>query len=207
MSEEQNTSSVEQNEGQGTATTETKDTVDHASFKKLLNQRKNDQSKMSEMVSTIEAMQAQLKEYKAKDDQAHQAKLESQQEYETLVADYKQRIQALDEQKERERQEKINQQKVELFKKELPGQLRHDDYMKLANLNNITVHPDQGIVDEVSVKETVDEFVKNHPHLIDIPQEKKPLPSESPKSGAPSINGDLKNMSKDQLMELLAKQL
>lgn len=204
MSEEQNVSNEERNE---VSESSNADTVDHSSFKKLLNQRKNDKSKMAEMASTIEAMQAKLQEYGKKEEKIQQTKLEEQQQYAELKKRYEERIKALDEQEHQRKQEEIRRQKIDLFKKELPGQLRHEDYLKLANLNNITVHPDQGIVDEVSVKEAVDEFVKNHPHLIDIPQEKKPLPSESPKSGAPSVNGDIKNMSKEQLMELLSKQL
>jgi hypothetical protein len=146
------------------------DKVAYATYKRVLSEAK----KYKELAETLSKQTEQERE----------KKLKEQNEWKTIAELNQQKLDQA--QKELEEKNRAIQDglKFSEFQRHLGGKLKHDSYANHIDFDKIVINPETGRVDEGSVKQVVNEFVKVHSHLVDFGQKGK-LPNQAPQGGAP----------------------
>lgn len=144
-----------------------KDMVAFESHKKVLDEKKKLQARVSEL------------------EDAHKKRLEEEakakEDYKTLAETREKEL--AEERDKRLKSEKRIEQGVKLdaFLNELSGRL-DNKYFKLIDFSSITLDED-GSPDEASVKKAVKDFETSHPEVI-LKESKSKMPNEAPKGGS-----------------------
>lgn len=151
------------------------DYVSHTTYKKTLTQLKNTQEKYKER-------EALLQQYQIKEQEAEKKRLEEQGEYKKLLE--MERQQKVQSQKERDEYKKslLDAHKLNAFNEKLPSKISNPKYYNFVDTDSIVIDPETGLVDETSVDNAVNTFVKEHHQLLDT--KKVPLPSDSPSNSS-----------------------
>lgn len=165
---------------------EEKDTVKYATYKKLLNQRKKDAEELKELREFKEA----LEEKEAKEKGNYEALLKSREE----------KIQTLESKLTSYEQDLTEGTKLQAFVDRLPGPVKRQEYLSFVNLDEIALDPETKKVDEHSLKNAVDDFVKNYGDLLDK-KENNTLPKVTSLGGRPNKKRSLKDLSREELRQ------
>lgn len=144
---------------------------------KLLNQRKNDQGKLKEMADQLEQMKSQVK-------QQETAKLEEKQEYKKLYEASQNELEGIRKENQLKEKALVDDHKRRALEKELGG-LKNAEYFRFADLSNIVVDEDTGLVDGNSVRLEANNFRKNYGELLTS------TPSVRVNSNAPQNRADI----------------
>lgn len=169
-----------------------KDTVKYETYKKTLGQYKKTQAERDELLS-------QLEQYKNAEKEREEAKLKEQGEYKKLLDLARQESNELKQKVSNYENQFVMRTKIDALKSFLPGQLKRDDYLAHARINEIVLDPETGEVEESSVKAVVDDFIKNHGDLISVPN-KSPATSYAPADLTPK---PISERSKEEKLSLL----
>lgn len=153
-----------------------KDSVAYETHQKLLAQRKRDQEILKEMNDKLAKFEEaeRLKEQK---------ELESKGQYSKILEEREKRIRELEDRFTQQEQKRVNQEKEAAFLQALPGKLRNQSYLSFMDKEGIVIDPETGKVDEGTLKQTVDKFLKEHSALVDTKQNSS---QNIPQSKAPS---------------------
>ena len=136
------------------------DKVDYQTFKRAVEREKNLKAKLRELEQVLEAE----KEKKLKESEDWKA-----------VAELNERKAKEFEGKLRREQETVNHAiKRVAFERALGGKLKHHSYINHVDLESIVLNPETREIDEMSVKEVVGGFLKEHSHLVDMKGVKMP---------------------------------
>lgn len=185
------------------------DNVSYETHRRLLSQRKKDQETLAE----LRAFKDQVELEKSESEQVDLAK---KGEYDKALDIYKQRALTAEKNAADKEMQLVTGTKCSAFLDALPGRLRNNAYLSHVDLEGIVIDPSSGVIDDVSVKEVVDKFVKEHGGLIESNKDIPKLPQDAPKhldlnpqtNKRASVNDHLKNFA--DLMharELQKKQL
>lgn len=175
MSENTNDAgSVDQNQASGEA-----ETVAYASYKKLLTEKKNLQSKMSEMNERLAKFETSQKE-------AEEKQLLEDKKYQELLANREDELRTTKEELGQWQSLVTDSRKIAAFTDALGAKVE-SKYHGLIPLNKIEVDS-EGNIDGNSLASAVDFFKKEHTRLIVDP--KRDLPNHQPGGGVNKISLD-----------------
>ena len=176
-----------------------RETVAYETHQKLLSQRKADQARLAEM-------DAKLKTFEETEMKKQQAKLEEKGEYQKILEAKENELKSLQERIKNDEQRRINSEKESAFLNSLGGKLKNPEYIRFASKDEIAVDPDTGKVDELSLKQVVDKFLKEHSTLVDK-KESNPAISASARSAQnPQFIQQTQNENKFATLAGLLKQ-
>ena len=151
-----------------------KNSVSYESYQRLLAQRKRDQERLAQYENS-------LKEQERIKREQEESKLAEKGEYKKLLETRELQIRALNEELDRKssliaetESQLINRQKFEAVLSRLPGRLADKEYYNLIDFGKIAVDPETREIDEDSVDEVVNAFVKKHGRLFDKKEIKMP---------------------------------
>ena len=170
--------------------------VAYETHKKLLSQRKKDQEVMKEMSDRLDAFDKIEEGKKTK-------QLEEQGEYKKILAEREDRINSLQDQINQDKQMRSNSQKESAFIQALPSKLLNPAYLSFMDKEGIAIDPDTGSVDQGSLKQVVDLFMKDHSHLLEQPQGKNKIPNNSSASPNNMLNVDDSKSDLEKLAHLI----
>jgi uncharacterized protein YhaN len=158
-----------------------KDQVSYETYQKLLSQRKKDQ----ERLATLEKEQAELLDRK-KQDEEH--KLNEKGEYkkiielrESKISELSSKISELENGAKNLEEQLTARKKLEAFLTKLPARLIDKDYLRLVDFDEIIVDPDTREVDNESLDNAVNSFVKKHGRLLET--KKTGMPNDATTAG------------------------
>lgn len=175
----------------GSSEVSKEDKVAYDTHRKLLSQRKKDQEKLA-------AIEAELESYRAEEQKRELKKLEDKGEYEKILSSYKEENSRLKNQIDEGKRRSVESAKLQAFVNSLPGKLRNQQYLAFVDTNEIAVDPETNTVDEVSLKRTVDDFLRDHSSLIEPEKVEAPrLPNRS--SERTTITNEMSNEEKLKL--------
>lgn len=160
-----------------------KDQVSYETHSKLLGQRKRDLEKMKELESLVQGFQGQKK-------QDEESKLVEQGEYKKLLEARELEITNLRQENTEHAKHMTEAHKLNAFREKLPGTIKNSAYYNFVNMEAILIDPETGIVDEASVSEEVNTFMKDHYSLVKS-ESKTALPNNATKDIAPKTINDL----------------
>ena len=144
----------------------TKDSVAFETHRKLLGQHKN-------LKESVVSLQEKLAQYEAKERQAEELEAVKKGDYEKALAFKDKRIQELEGQVSDYEEGLDKGKKLNAVLDKLPGKLKHRDYMNFIDTESLVVDPSSGVIDEASLEQVVNGFVKNHGSLLDTSGSKK----------------------------------
>ncbi len=142
-----------------------KNTVDYATFSKLLDQKK--------------ARDKELADLKAERDNDNKKKLLEKEQYKKLYEETNEKLNEATGKLGELTQNRIEDFKEAAFLKTLPSQLLNSEYMAHADIKDIILDEETGTINMDSVKGVVDKFVKIHGHLL-VKKNKQNLPNNAP---------------------------
>lgn len=160
---------------------ESKDVVSHASFKKLLDQRKADQEKLRKA-------QEELDSFKAKEKELEEKKLAEQGNWKALLEareaklkESEEKINLLSDSLKTYETKVSNAIKLDAFERAIGGKLKNKVYYDTVFApEKIALNPETGEVDDASVKEYATFFVNNFKETIEFKGAK--LPNDAAKT-------------------------
>lgn len=182
MSDQQSVSDASQASG---AQTETKpnDVVKYETYSKVLSEAKK--------------LKEKVKEYESVLQQSHEQKLKEQNEWKQLAEQYKNKLDETSRVLQEQEQSIINGLKYQEFEKHLGGRLKNKDYATFVDFEKIVLNPETKQVDPDSVKAVAAEFVKQHPSLVEFPNQGK-LPNKAA-GGYVTTSKSVNEMTKEEL--------
>jgi len=133
------------------------DQVAYSSYKKVLDQRKADNARLKETQEQLNTLLAE----KASEDEA---KLAEQGKFKELLEAEQLKSQQATEQLQAFKEQGVIRSKEEALRKEI-GQLKNPDYLKFADISNISMDAD-GKIDTESVKQVALNFKDSYPDLL-----------------------------------------
>lgn len=154
---------------------EKKDFVQYETYSRVLSQHKKTKSENEQLAAELEA-------YKRKERELEEKRLSEQGEYKKLLE--MTRKQLADEESKRLEYatQLLDQHRLNAIKERLPGKIKRPEYLSFIDVSKVAIDPETGMVDERSVVEVVDGFVKEHGFLIER-QGTRDLPYNAPGSG------------------------
>ena len=155
-----------------------KEEVSFATFDKAVKQRKAALEKLTEL-------EQKLSLFEQKEKQIEEEKLFEQGEYKKLLADREKENRRLKEEAEQWKQSAVKREKLHAFQEALGGKLADPRYFSFVNTDAIAVDPETNMIDEASLKATVNEFVQQHGRLVDFGGAK--LPNGAPSSSSSRV--------------------
>ena len=181
------------------------DKVAYNTYKKLLNEKKQQQQKLEELLSWRKEIELQKEEEEEK-------KLKEQQKWQEIADKKEKELKKLQEQMSFEKKKQQNKIKEEAFKDALGANLKKA-YMLHVDLDAIDLSED-GQIDEYTLENVVDKFKEEFPELLPKKVEEKEekrisLPNKRPKGVKPQSFSmqELKGLSTKELQELLAEHV
>jgi predicted RNase H-like nuclease (RuvC/YqgF family) len=160
---------------------------DEAAFKKLLNQRKADKQKAEELSSKLKEVEEKLSLFTKKEQDLQTQKLQEQGDYKAILEQREKTIQELhdklnQEQEKAESYEKnfVDMKKISALTDAIGGKLKHKKFYSLIETDKIVIDPVTGAVDEASLKDYANSFVKEFKDVIAFSE--KRLPTDAAKS-------------------------
>lgn len=186
--------------------TSEEDKVAYNTYKKLLNEKKQQQQKLEELLSWRKEIELQKEEEEEK-------KLKEQQKWQEIADKKEKELKKLQEQMSFEKKKQQNKVKEEAFKESLGANLKKA-YMLHVDLDSIDLAED-GQIDEYTLENVVDKFKEEFPELLPKKEEEKKeerqvmLPNKRPKGVKPQNFSlqELKGLSTKELQELLAEHV
>jgi hypothetical protein len=163
--------------------------VSYTTYKKTLTQLKNLQEKHKQSEHL-------LGEFEKKEQELEKKRLEEQGEYKKLLEMERQKIGQYESERDEYKNRLITAHKLNAFTEKLPSKISKPQFYDHIPLNDIVIDPETGVVDETSVNNAVNFFVKEYHQLLEPTG--KPLPSDSP-----SVSGQL---SYQQWLKLPVKE-
>lgn len=161
-----------------------KGSVSFDTYQKLLDQKKK--------------QDRELEAFKANQENEKRKQLEEKEEFKKLYEDEKKRREEMENNYKSIKTERIDDFKISAFISALPSKLVKNEYLAHARLKEIVFNDETGEVDSTSVKRVVDDFVKNHSHLL-YSGNKAEFPNDAPKpKGKLSYEDWLKLPSKEK---------
>jgi len=152
------------------------DSVAYSTYKRVLDQRKADSSKLKTVEEELNALRAE----KAS---SEEAKLAEQGQFKELLEAEKLKSEELQRSLNDHNSRSIARNKEEALRKEL-GPLKNDEYLKFADVESISMDAD-GNIDLESVKQSALKFRDNYPDLLK--SESSGLPNNAPSDGPPGL--------------------
>ena len=145
--------------------------ISYDTYKKLLNQHKNNIQKSKELESEIQ-------KYRDRDAENERKKLEEEGKYKEIIKATEAELDTWKSKYVDLSTDHINQIKLQAFKSKLPGKVLHDDYLAFVDVDKINIDND-GSIDYDSVQQVVNDFTNKHSRLYD-PVKKPKLPNAAP---------------------------
>jgi hypothetical protein len=174
------------------STQETSDVVSYETHKKLLGQRKKDLERLGSMEAELES----IRKEKAREEEE---KLTEQGKYKELLA---KKEAELDEVRTRElarEKDLMDAHKLNAFREKLPSRIIHPDYYSHVNLDSIKLDSETRTIDDSSLNDTVNLFLKNHSSLLEK-SDSKELPNQAPQGTGPRT---LDQMTRAERLQLV----
>ena len=171
-----------------------KELVEYETYKRVLDQRKADQSKAREL-------QAELDLIKAERENAEAAKLAEQKRFEELYASERKKSEDLTSRIKQAETQAATEKKRAAIKSSLGG-VRKDEYLSFADLDSIVIL-ENGQLDTDTVKAAANKFREAHPELV-ASKETSRLPNDSAIGFQPPKGKPLHELSMAELGAMLA---
>ena len=179
---------MSENPGGGTANQseagskiEKKDNVSYESFDKLLTQRKADLVKMNDLSSKLDA-------FEKKEVEAADLKLQEDGKWKEafdlktkMIEDKDKKISDLVSERDSFKSSLVDGAKLQAVVDKLPGRVRKKEYLGFVDTSSILIDPDTGVIDDSSVEQVANGFLKDFSELVDIKDTSK-LPGEAGKT-------------------------
>ncbi len=158
--------------GEGTGTGDGGDTVKHATYLKLLDEKKTRDRQLADAKAELDKIREDDKSRTEKD-------MEDKQQYKTLLEiRTKERDEANVKLADYDKNVK-DSRKLDAFLKTVNGTVARE-YWGLVDLSEIATNPETGEIDESSVTTVVERFTTAHARLIDRPGGRTGLPNGAP---------------------------
>jgi hypothetical protein len=183
----------------GSTENKEKDVVAYETHKKLLAQRKADQEKQKSLVTELE-------ELKAEKQQREEQLLAEQGKYKEIAQLKDKELAATKEQIKQQRNLLINGAKLQAFKEKVGGEFKQPEYMSFVDLEKIIVLED-GTLDEGSLENSVNIFLKKHGENLLRKTNGKKLPNDASTMGGIHSTKPMEKMNKNELTEKLNESL
>ena len=164
-------SSGEPTDNTGEASGGQEERVSFTTYKKTLTQLKNMQEKYREKESLLD-------EFQRKEKEIEQKRLEEQGEYKKLLDMERQKLTKYEQERDQYKNKLITAHKLNAFTEKLPSKISRPEYYKHIDVDSIIIDPETGMVDESSVDNAVNLFIKEHHQLLDT--KRVSMPSDSP---------------------------
>jgi hypothetical protein len=175
-------------------TVKEKELVEYETYRRVLDQRKADQSRAREL-------QAELDRIKAEREEAEAAKLAEQKRFEELYASERKKSEDLTARiKQAETQSALDRKRAAI--KTALGGVRKDEYLSFADLDSIVIL-ENGQLDPDTVKAAANKFREAHPELV-ASKETSRLPNDSATGFQPPKGKPLHEHSMAELGAMLA---
>jgi hypothetical protein len=154
---------------------EKKDFVQYETYSRVLSQHKKTKSENEQLAAELEA-------YRRKERELEEKRLSEQGEYKKLLE--LERKKRMEEEGKRQQYERdlLDAHKLNAVRERLPGKIKRPEYYSFIDVSKVVIDPETGIVDDRSVVEVVDGFVKEHGFLIER-QGTRDLPYNAPGTG------------------------
>lgn len=126
------------------------------------------------VLSEAKKLKEQVKQFEEQQSKSQEAALKEQQQWKALYEQREKEAKSLKEELAREKEAANNGIKLSVFERVLGGKIKHEDYYTHVPWNQMVINPENGKVDEESVKLAVSEFTKKHSHLVEYSTGKMP---------------------------------
>ena len=160
---------------------EKKGNVSYESFDKLLTQRKADLVKMNDLSSKLDA-------FEKKEVEAADLKLQEDGKWKEafdlktkMIEDKDKKISDLVSERDSFKSSLVDGAKLQAVVDKLPGRVRKKEYLGFVDTSSILIDPDTGVIDDSSVEQVANGFLKDFSELVDIKDTSK-LPGEAGKT-------------------------
>lgn len=166
----------------------------------------------SKTVDEVKSLKAKLKEIETKSQTEIEAKLKEQGDWKTLAESKDAELKTLKQTLQSNEEAITDSIKLGAFQKHLGGKLKSDQYYSFVDTSKIAINPETKKVDEASVKQVVQDFIKEHSHLVDFKKNTK-LPNDAKIEGGKGGAGkpDISKMTPAEyekyILDLAAKGL
>jgi len=157
-----------------------KESVSYETHSRLLDQRKKDQVKFKDM-------ETKWQEREALDAAATEKKLLDDGELKKVIDAQRSKIEELNGSLTVKDKFVTDTVKISAFMDKLPGKLLKHDYLHFVNLDKIAIDPDNSQVDDLTLNEVVNDFLKDHPNLVVADGKKLPADNAAASGGAMSL--------------------
>jgi hypothetical protein len=161
-------------------------TVKYSTYKKAINQLKNQKGEIEE-----------LRNFRR---QIEEKEMQKKGEYDKLLKVRDERINELEGKLGSIERDRLEGKKLNAFIDKLPGKIKKQEYLSFLDTDSINVDPESGQIDEMSLDNAVNSFVKNYNDLIQ-PTNSKSLPSVGHLGGKPNLKRSLKDLSREELRQ------
>jgi hypothetical protein len=162
------------------------DVVKYASYKKAVNQLKNQKSELEEL--------REWKKQIVEDEQLKKGNFEQAiKSRDEALIDLKSKLTNFE-------QAEIDGKKIHAIQSKLPGKISNPEYLSFIDLDSIEIDPESGDLDELTLTRAVDGFVSRHAKLME-PTNSKGLPTVGHLGGRPNLKRSLKDLSRDELRQ------
>lgn len=174
--------SESQEANQEVVSKETRDVVDYASHRKLLDEKKKEQARAADLEARLNAIE--------------ETKLKEQAKYKELFDARDSELNQLKEQLKASEMEKATQAKMEAFLNAVGG-LKDPSYRKMVDLDKVDLE------DAKSLEAYAVQFKSSFPDLLAVKQ----VPSQLPNQGAGGVKEvNLSSLSSEELLALLKRK-
>jgi predicted RNase H-like nuclease (RuvC/YqgF family) len=159
--------------GQPEASEQQKDSVSYDTHRKLLGEKKRVQDELSKLREEIE-------QFRMSEKSREENELRQKEEWKKLVEIRDSELNETKSQLEKMQSQFRDSRKLDAFLSALGGNVEAK-YWGLVDVEKIVIDPESGKIDDMSVTSAVEDFRKEHGRLIDTPNAKHVLPTDSPK--------------------------
>jgi len=158
--------------------------VDFETYQKSLTQEKNAKERAKNAEEELKKLKDEKKSFE-------ETKLKEQGEWQKIALQREQELKEAVESRTALEKNLIDSRKLSAVLDHLGGKIKRSEYYSFIDVDKISFNPETRQVDESMVKSVAQEFVKNHPELIEFKTGK--LPQDAPGGGTTSDADQLKN--------------
>jgi hypothetical protein len=159
-----------------------KDVVQYETYKNVLSQHKKSKSENEELRSKLEA-------YERKERETEEKRLSEQGEYKKLLELERKKLAEAENKRLQYERDLLDSHKLNAVRERLPGKVKRPEYYSFIDTDKIIIDPSTGMVDDSSVTEVVESFIKEHSSLLDRAANKD-LPYNAPGNSTGKISYD-----------------
>lgn len=191
----------------------TKDQVSYDTYKRTVGEVKKLKEIKDELESKLNQFVERDKEKEEMLKLEQEKKLQEKGEFKKLLElkeselqKLNEKLNMLSEEKESAYQTIHDTVKLHAFYEKLPGKIKKREYLNFVNLDDIVINPETKEVDTSSVEKVVNNYMDNHPELVDTSHLGK-LPYGQTGSYKPNDYDQWKNLNSSEMKKTLKEQV